>query len=84
MMRFTEGDPMFKKRPSQSWLQPPKNFPNVASKYPVHLLILIAVGKVRPTHHPVLVRSEPLRSDEVAFVDGIEHHHGRALDDLVL
>jgi hypothetical protein len=29
--------------------------------------------------------SEPVgEADEVAFVDGIEHHDGRALDDLVL
>jgi hypothetical protein len=29
--------------------------------------------------------SEPIReADEVAFVDSIEHHDGRALDDLIL
>src|SRR3984893_5703084 len=78
-------DPMFKEANQPILANSPKEVPNVGVKYPVHLSYFDRRRKCVQRIMRSSSGSEPVgEADEVAFVDGIEHDHGRALDDLVL
>src|SRR6478609_2347993 len=78
-------DPMFKEANQPILANSPKEVPNVGVKYPVHLSYFDRRRKCVQRIMRSSSGSEPVgEADEVAFVDGIEHHDGRALYDLVL
>jgi len=79
------ADPMLQEAGQPVLADRPEEVLDVGVKYPVHL-------SGRDRHRQSLQRimrpssgSEPVgEADEVAFVDGVEHYDGCALDDLVV
>src|SRR3984957_15668905 len=73
-----------RKRTSQSWLTAPKKFRMSASSIQFTFFYFDRRRKCVQRIVRSSSGSEPVgEADEVAFVDGIEHDDGRALDDLV-